>query len=87
MSLSDMLSYRERIIRIAHGEESPNRDICIEWMLSDTLQLMRDLDEVLAKDLIEGFCTLLRAQTAQERLSVAQLGPYLTAREVDVGRT
>ncbi|KAJ5370984.1 uncharacterized protein N7496_007076 [Penicillium cataractarum] len=87
MSLSDMLSYRERVIRIAHGEESPDRDICIEWMLSDTLQFIRNTDEILANDFIKGFCTLLRAQTAEERLTVAHLGPYLTAREVDVGRT
>ncbi|KAF3384654.1 Aristolochene synthase [Penicillium rolfsii] len=86
MSLSDMLSYRERVIRIARGEESSNRDVCIEWMLSNTLQLMRSIDEVLTNDLVEGFCTLLRAMTAQERLSIAHLGPYLAAREVDVGR-
>lgn len=82
-----MLLYRERVIRIAHGEETPDRDICIEWMLSDTLQIIRDTDGVLAKDFIEGFCTLLGAQTAEERLTVAHLGPYLAAREVDVGRT
>lgn len=81
-----MVSYRERVIRIANGEESADRDVCIEWMLSDTLQVMRDIDEVLANDLVKGFCILLRAMTAQERLSVAHLGPYLTAREVDVGR-
>lgn len=87
MSLSDMFSYRERVIRIARGEDSADRQVCIEWMLSDTLHAMRDIDDVLTGDLVEGFCTLLQAQTAQERLSVAHLGPYLAAREVDVGRT
>jgi aristolochene synthase len=82
-----MLSYRGRVMRIARGEESPDRDVCIEWALSDTLQLMRDIDEVLAKDLVEGFCKLLRGMTSQERLLVSHLGPYLAAREVDVGRT
>ncbi|KAJ5159834.1 uncharacterized protein N7482_006838 [Penicillium canariense] len=86
MSMADMLSYRERVIRIAHGKESPNRDVCVEWMLSETLQLMRGMDEVLTNDLVEGFCTLLQAQTAPGRSSVQHLGPYLEAREVDVGR-
>ncbi|CEJ58436.1 hypothetical protein PMG11_07091 [Penicillium brasilianum] len=87
MSLADMLSYRERVVRIAHGEETPDREICIEWMLSDTLRIIREIDEILGKDLIEAFCTLLRAQTAQERLTIVHLAPYLAAREVDVGRT
>lgn len=56
-------------------------------MLSDTIQLMRDIDQPLTNDLIHGFCALLRAQTAKDRQSIKTLGPYLERREIDVGRT
>lgn len=81
----DMLQYRKRVMRIARGKASPDRDSCLEWMLYDTLHSMRSVDETLANDLIEGFCTLLQGQTAESRLTVKHLGPYLEHREVDVG--
>lgn len=86
MEMSDLLQYRERVMAIARGELSPNRDSCLEWMLYDTLTSMRSIDEVLANDVIEGFCALLQGQTTENRLTVKHLGPYLEYREVDVGR-
>ncbi|KAJ5980657.1 hypothetical protein N7481_007955 [Penicillium waksmanii] len=86
MEMSDLLQYRERVMAIARGELSPNRDSCLEWMLHDTLTSMRSIDEVLANDVIEGFCALLQGQTTENRLTVKHLGPYLEYREVDVGR-
>ncbi|KAJ5740211.1 hypothetical protein N7493_000083 [Penicillium malachiteum] len=86
MNTVDMLSYRERVIKIAHNKISPDRSNCVEWMLFDTTQALRDIDETLSNDLIEGFCALLRAQTAPERASTKHLGPYLEFREEDAGR-
>lgn len=86
LDLSDMLSYRNRAMQVARGKSAPKKDRCLEWILADTIQLMKRLDEPLAKDVVGGFCTLLRAQTAQERVSIKHMGPYLQHREVDVGR-
>ncbi|KAJ5832777.1 hypothetical protein N7474_001088, partial [Penicillium riverlandense] len=86
MDASEMLSYRDRVMGIANGAIQPDREICLEWMLSDTIRQMHSMDDLLVHDLIQGFCTLLRAQTATERRSIRHLGPYLGAREVDVGR-
>ncbi|KAJ5629484.1 hypothetical protein N7528_003141 [Penicillium herquei] len=87
MNTVDMLSYRERVIKIAHNKISPNRSNCVEWMLFDTTKTLREIDEALSDDLVEGFCALLRAQTAPERASIKHLGPYLEWREIDAGRT
>lgn len=86
LDLSDMLSYRNRAMQIARGKTTPNKGRRLEWMLSDTVQLMKRLDEKLAGDLVEGFCALLQAQTAEKRVSIKHLGPYLEHRELDVGR-
>ncbi|KAJ5713472.1 uncharacterized protein N7483_010653 [Penicillium malachiteum] len=87
MNTVDLLSYRERVIKIARNKITPNRSNCVEWMLFDTTLALREIDESLADDLTEGFCALLRAQTAPERASIKHLGPYLEWREVDAGRT
>ncbi|KAJ5546148.1 hypothetical protein N7494_003733, partial [Penicillium frequentans] len=87
MNAADMLSYRELIMQIARGKAEPDRSICVEWMLFDTLQSMRTIDEALASVLVEGFCTLLQMQTAPERTIIKHLGPYLERREIDVGRS
>ncbi|KAJ5250893.1 hypothetical protein N7489_001303 [Penicillium chrysogenum] len=86
MSFPQMLSYRERVMKVALGEASPDRRICHEWMLHDTIMAMRSMDEVLANDVAQGFCQLLQAQTARERTSITTLGSYLESRESDVGR-
>lgn len=86
MNFTQMLSYRERVMKIALGMASPDRGLCLEWMLHDTFQDMRNIDEVLANDVAQGFCQLLRAQTSQERISIQTLGSYLNFREVDAGR-
>ncbi|KAJ5246459.1 hypothetical protein N7468_001442, partial [Penicillium chermesinum] len=86
MNLSDMLSYRARIIQIARRQSTPNKSVCVEWMLADTIQLAQSIDEKLANELVQGFCSLLMAQTAPERTSVKDLGSYLEHREIDVGR-
>lgn len=74
-------------MQIARAKTTPNKGRRLELMLSDTVQLIKSLDEALASDLIEGFCALLQAQTAERRVSIKHLGPYLAHREVDVGRT
>lgn len=71
---------------IALGTASPDRSICLEWMLHDTVLAMRSMDEVLANDVAQGFCQLLQAQTSQERSTIKTLGSYLKFREIDVGR-
>jgi aristolochene synthase len=86
MDFAQMLSYRERVMNIALGMASPDRDLCLEWMLHDTFQDMRNIDEVQANDVAQGFCQLLQAQTSQERISIQTLGSYLSFREVDAGR-
>lgn len=87
MNAADMLSYRELIMQLARGKAQPDRSVCVEWMLFDTLQSMRTIDEALASDLVEGFCTLLQMQTAPERTTIKHLGTYLERREIDVGRS
>lgn len=82
-----MLSYRNRAMQIARAKTTPNKGRSLELVLSDTIQLIKGLDASLAGDLIEGFCALLQAQTAENRVSIKHLGPYLAHREVDVGRT
>lgn len=86
MSFTQMLSYRNRVMTIALGTSSPNRSICLEWMLHDTIMAMRSMDEVLASDVAQGFCQLLQAQTSEERTTIKTLGSYLKFREIDVGR-
>lgn len=86
MNVSDMLSYRARIMQIARRQTTPNDSVCIEWMLADTIKLAQSIDEKLANDLVQGFCSLLTAQTDPERTSVENLGSYLEHREIDVGR-
>lgn len=86
MSFTQMLSYRDRVMTIALGTSSPDRSICLEWMLHDTVTAMRSMDEVLASDVAQGFCQLLQAQTSQERTTIKTLGSYLKFREIDVGR-
>lgn len=85
MDMLDMLQYRKRVMGIARGKASPDRTSCLEWMLFDILHSMRSVDETLTNDIVEGFCTLLQGQTAENRLTVKHLGPYLKQREVDVG--
>lgn len=73
-------------MQVARGRTTPNKGDRLEWILSDTIKHMKSLDEKLAGDLVEGFCALLQAQTAEKRVSVKHLGPYLEHRELDVGR-
>ncbi|KAJ5098277.1 hypothetical protein N7532_005278 [Penicillium argentinense] len=70
MNMSGMLPYRERVMKIAHGQQPPNRGSCLEWMLYETLNLIRGMDEALTNDLFQGICTLLQGQTAEDCLSV-----------------
>ncbi|CAG8902962.1 unnamed protein product [Penicillium egyptiacum] len=86
MSFTQMLLHRDRVMKVALGEASPNRRICLEWMLHDTIMAMRSIDDILANDVAQGFCQLLQAQTAQERTTITTLGSYLKFREIDVGR-
>ncbi|KAJ5496411.1 hypothetical protein N7463_008398 [Penicillium fimorum] len=86
MSFRQMLSYRDRVMKIALGTASPDRRICLEWMLHDTVLAMRSMDAILANDVAQGFCQLLQAQTSQERSTIKTLGLYLKFREIDVGR-
>ncbi|KAJ5491838.1 hypothetical protein N7453_009935 [Penicillium expansum] len=87
MSFTQMLPYRDRVMKIALGTASPDSSVCLEWMLHDTVMAMRSVDEVLANDVTQGFCQLLQAQTSQERTTIKTLGSYLKSREIDMGRT
>ncbi|KAJ5951832.1 uncharacterized protein N7479_010245 [Penicillium vulpinum] len=86
MSFTQMLSYQDRVMKVALGTARPDKSICLEWMLHDTVMAMRSMDEVLANDVAQGFCQLLQAQTSQERTTIKTLGSYLKFREIDVGR-
>ena len=86
MSLTEVLSYWDRVMKIVLGTASPDRSICLEWMIHDTVMVMRSMDEVLAYDVAQGFCQLLQAQTSQERTKIETLGSYLKFREIDVDR-
>ncbi|CAG8947440.1 unnamed protein product [Penicillium salamii] len=87
MSFAQMLSYRHRTMEVVLGSVKPDISISREWMLYDTLQIMRRMDKKLANDVARGFCQLLKAMTSPERNSIKELEPYLELREVDVGRT
>ncbi|OQE44342.1 hypothetical protein PENCOP_c002G04633 [Penicillium coprophilum] len=86
LNFKQMLSYRDQVTKVALGTASPDRSICLEWMLHDTIMAMRSMDELLANDVAQGFCQLLQAQTSQERTTIKTLGAYLKLRETDVGR-
>ncbi|KAJ5199648.1 hypothetical protein N7491_009554 [Penicillium cf. griseofulvum] len=86
LSFTQMWSYRDRIMKVALGTASPDRRICLEWMLHDTVMAMRSMDEALANDVAHGFCQLLQAQTSEERSTIKTLGSYLKFREIDVGK-
>jgi aristolochene synthase len=73
-------------MKVALGTASPDRRICLEWMLHDTVMAMRSKDEALANDVAHGFCQLLQAMTSEERTTINTLGSYLKFREIDVGK-
>ncbi|KAJ5339687.1 hypothetical protein N7452_006415 [Penicillium brevicompactum] len=87
MSFPQMLSYRHRTMEVVLGTSKPDISISREWMLYDTLEIMRGMNKTLANDAARGFCQLLKAMTSQERASISDLEAYLEFREVDVGRT
>ncbi|CAG7951742.1 unnamed protein product [Penicillium olsonii] len=87
MSFAQMLSYRHRTMEVALGSVKPDISISREWMLYDTLQIMRGMDKRLANRVARGFCQLLKAMTSPERNSITNLESYFQFREVDSGRT
>lgn len=86
MSLDDGSSYNERLIPIARGDESPDREIPVEWITYDLWESMRACDRELADQVLEPTFTFMRAQTDKARLTVRGMGPYLVYRERDVGK-
>lgn len=86
MSLEDGSAYNERLIPIARGDTSPNREIPVERITYDLWESMRAHDKELADEVLEPVFTFMRAQTDKTRLSVRGMGPYLVYRERDVGK-
>ncbi|KAH8808728.1 isoprenoid synthase domain-containing protein [Xylogone sp. PMI_703] len=86
LSLEEMIAYRDRLVKIVHGTVAPDNAKCLEKILAENFQIMRDFDEKLTEEVVQGFCIVLRAQTDSSRPEVNHLGPFLQFRDVDVGR-
>ncbi|KAL4987409.1 Aristolochene synthase in complex with 12,13 Difluorofarnesyl diphosphate [Aspergillus falconensis] len=86
MSFKDGSAYNEKLIPIARGDVLPDRKVPAEWIMYDLWEDMRAHDQVLADEILEPTFTFMRAQTDKSRLTIKEMGPYLTYREKDVGK-
>ena len=86
MSFDEAAAYNEKLMPIARGERLPDRTVPVEWVMYDLWESMRAHDRVLADEMLEPTFTFMRAQTDKSRLTIQEMGPYLTYREKDVGR-
>lgn len=86
MSFDEGSAYNEKLMPIARGEVLPDRNVPVEWIMYDLWESMRAHDRVLADGILEPTFTFMRAQTDKSRLTIKEMGPYLTYREKDVGK-
>ncbi|PKY00095.1 Aristolochene synthase in complex with 12,13 Difluorofarnesyl diphosphate [Aspergillus campestris IBT 28561] len=86
MSFDEGSAYNEKLMPIARGEVLPDRSVPVEWIMYDLWESMRAHDRVLADGILEPTFTFMRAQTDKSRLTIKEMGPYLTYREKDVGK-
>lgn len=86
MSFAEGSAYNEKLMPIARGEVLPDRGVPVEWIMYDLWESMRAHDRVLADGILEPTFTFMRAQTDKSRLTIKEMGPYLTYREKDVGK-
>ncbi|KAA8647694.1 terpene cyclase [Aspergillus tanneri] len=86
MSFKDGSAYNEKLIPIARGDVLPDRKVPAEWIMYYLWESMRTHDRDLADGILEPTFTFMRAQTDKSRLTIKEMGPYLTYREKDVGK-
>ncbi|KAK2616580.1 Aristolochene synthase prx2 [Conoideocrella luteorostrata] len=86
MSFEDGSAYNNKLMPIARGDVLPDRTVPVEWMMYDLWEEMRAKDKILADQILEPTFTFMRAQTDKSRLTISELGHYLTYREKDVGK-
>ena len=86
MSLEDGEAYNNSLMPFCRGEQQPDRNVPVQWMMYDLWEDMRRCDKALADEVLEPVFLFMRAQTSKERLSVHGLGRYLQYRQGDVGQ-
>lgn len=86
MSFVDGSAYNDKLMPIARGDVLPDRSVPAEWIMYDLWESMRAVDKQLADDVLEPTFTFMRAQTDKARLTIQEMGEYLTYREKDVGK-
>ncbi|OCT47175.1 Aristolochene synthase [Cladophialophora carrionii] len=86
MSLDDGIIYNEKLMRLARGDEQPDRSIPVEYMMYDIWESMRAHDKDLADEVLEPAFVFMRAQVDKQRLKPMDLQTYFEYREQDVGK-
>ena len=86
MSLQDGEAYNKSLMPLCRGDQQPDRNVPVEWMMYDLWENMRHCDRELANEVLEPVFLFMRAQTSKDRLSVRGLGNYLRYRQGDVGQ-
>ncbi|RYP68018.1 hypothetical protein DL771_006941 [Monosporascus sp. 5C6A] len=85
MSLEDGRAYNEMLMAMSRGDERPDRNIPVKYMMWDLWEDMRAHDRELADELLEPTFEFMRAQTNPIKLKRMELKEYLEYRIVDVG--
>ena len=86
MSLDDGVIYNEKLMRLARGDELPDRSVPVEYLMYDIWESMRAHDKELAAEVLGPAFVFLRAQVDKQRLKPMDLRTYLKYREQDVGK-
>lgn len=86
MSIDDGITYNEKLMRLARGDELPDRSVPVEYMMYDIWDSMRAFDRELADEVLEPAFVFMRAQVDKQRLKPMDLQTYFMYREQDVGK-
>lgn len=86
MSMDDGIAYNEKLMRLARGDELPDRSVPVEYMMYDIWESMRAHDKELADEVLEPAFVFMRAQVDKERLKPMEMRRYFEYREKDVGK-
>lgn len=86
MSIDDGIVYNDKLMRLARGDELPDRSVPVEYMMYDIWASMRAHDEELADEVLEPAFVFMRAQVDKQRLQPMDLQTYFQYREQDVGK-
>ncbi|KAK5092603.1 hypothetical protein LTR24_005065 [Lithohypha guttulata] len=86
MSVDDGIVYNDKLMRLARGDELPDRSVPVEYLMYDIWASMREHDKELADEVLEPAFVFMRAQVDKQRLKPMDLHTYFKYREQDVGK-